>query len=331
MKKKFQVKLVAIVGMTISFLATAQKTVSQDSVYYKTYTHLLMGRIYFTQKYNHLNFPSGDNGTNLKYVANAKLGFGIGATYNNLTLNVAYGFGILNNKQDRGKTKGFDFQLHVFPKTLAIDATVTAYKGGYTLPNGYGAADNSYYYRSDVKMQLFGLSVYQINNAKKFSYRAAMVQNEWQKKSAGSLLYGGNIYYGLLKGDSMLVPPKVQNSFPQAGVSNIHYITVGPGVGYAYTLVAAEHFFIMGSLTGNINLNFTTEQNTAAKNNKTSVEPMAIYKGAVGYNGNMWSVAAIIGGNALLFKGSLSDKAYYQSTGQYKLFIARKILLKKRN
>lgn len=329
MKKLFPFALILITLIAISGIASSQKVTSHDSSFYKTYPNLFMGRVYFTQKYDNLTFRSLDNGSDLKYSTNGKLGFGIGATYKNLTLNIAYGFNFLNNSKDRGKTSGFDFQLHIFPNKWAIDAALTAYKGAYILPKGYGAAnDNSYYYRNDVKMDLFGLSAYRVTNSKRFSYRAAMVQNEWQRKSAGTLLYGGGIYYGLTKGDSSLVPAKIADELPQAGINNIHFITVGPGIGYAYTAVIAQHFFVTASLVGNLNINFTTERNSEASTNKISMEPMGIYKGAIGYNGNVWSVAAIIGGNALLFKGSSSDNAYFQSTGQYKLFIAKKILLK---
>ena len=330
MKRLFAYAFIVVVLNTMPSLASAQKKDSHDSSFYTTYHHLFMGRVYFTQKYDHLTFRSNNNASDLKYASNGKLGFGIGATYNNLTLNVAYGFSFLNNKQDRGKTKGLDFQLHVFPNKWAIDASFTDYKGAYTLPKGYGASNNnSYYYRGDVKMEFFGLSAFRVTNSERFSYRAAMVQNEWQKKSAGTVLYGGGIYYGLSKGDSMLVPSKVSNLFPQAAINNLHFITVRSGFGYAYTAVEAQHFFIMASFVGNLNANFSTEQSGVQSSNKISIEPMAIYKGAIGYNGNVWSLAAIIGGNALLLKGSSTDKAYYQSTGQYKLFVAKKILLKR--
>jgi hypothetical protein len=53
-------------------------------------------------------------------------------------------------------------------------------------------------------------------NPQRFSFNAAMTQNEWQKKSAGSFMIGGLVYYGQIKGDSSLVPKQVENSFPKA-------------------------------------------------------------------------------------------------------------------
>lgn len=327
--KKYYFLIIIICLLLNTYKSEAQKITPHDTGFYTSYQHLFMGRVYFTQKYDHVTFPAFDKSNNLKYASNGKLGFGIGATYNNLTLNVAYGFSFLNNNKDRGKTKGLDFQFHLFPSKWAIDANLTGYKGAYILPQGFGTeSSNGYYYRNDVKMDLFGLSAYRVANSNRFSYRAAMVQNEWQKRSAGSLLYGGGIYYGAVKGDSMLIPSKVANLFPDPLINNLHYITVGPGIGYAYTAVAAQHFFIMGSVIANVDVNFVKEQDATGSNSKIGIAPFAIYKGAIGYNGSVWSVAAIVGGNALLFKGS-ANKDYFQSTGQYKLFIAKKIFLKK--
>ena len=108
--------------------------------------------------------------------------------------------------------------------------------GMYIDPKGYGSADpNYYYFRKDIKERLLGLAAYKVPNKEKFSYRAAIVQNEWQKKSAGSFLYGGEAYYGSIQGDSSLVPAKIQAGFPQAGMTKMRYFSFGPGAGYAYT------------------------------------------------------------------------------------------------
>jgi len=322
MKKKYILFLILpIIAVLQSYVVIAQKDTPHDSTYYKTYPGSLTARVYTTKKYAMIGFPSATDQTSLKYLAHTKYGVGIGATYNNFTVNVAYGIGYLDNKNNNvSKTKGLDFQLHLFPYKWAADAILTSYKGAYT-PDSNNT-DNSH----DVKLGFIGLSLYRVPNADKFSYRAAMVQNEWQKKSAGSLLYGANIYYGKLKSDSSLVLK--DDVSPQAGINNIHFISAGPGIGYAYTLVAAQHFFLTGSLVGNLDVTYTTEQRNGVSNNKTSVDPIAIYKAAAGYNGDSWSVAAILGGNSLLFKGDATNKPYYMSTGQFKIFVAKKIMLR---
>jgi uncharacterized protein DUF4421 len=333
MKKKFLAALIFCLPVLINYSALAQKADTHDSTYYKTFPHSLTPRFYFSQKYADMTFQSADGSKDLQYRANTKLNMGIGATYNNLTLNVAFGFGFLNNNiEEKGKSKSLDLQLHLYPNGWAADLLAMHYKGVYAYPKRYAADNlNTYYYRPDIKLNLFGVTAYRVANAKRFSYRAAMVQNEWQKKSAGSLLYGGGIYYSGFQGDSSIIPSKVSTSFSQAGIDNFHFITIGPGIGYVYTIVAGQHLFLMGSLIANANMYFSTDENNNAKNNKTSFEPAAVYKAAAGYNGNVWDVSVNWAGNAFLVKEAAVSKANFLSTGNFRLIIAKKIMLKKKS
>ena len=344
MEKKYLKVFMFCLPLLIGYSVFAQKKVdTHDTIYYKNYPHSLTLRFYFSQKYAILNFKPLDNSKNLEYRANTKVNMGLGFTYNNFTLNGALGFGFINNKynernqyNESGKTKSLDLQLHLYPNGWAGDLTVTSYKGFYAYPQGYAVDNpNFYYFRPDLKFNLFGLTAYRVSNSKRFSYRAAMVQNEWQKRSAGSLLYGGGIYYSSFKGDSSIVPPKVTSSFAQTGVDNFHFISVGPGIGYAYTAVAAQHFFIMGSLIANANIYFLTDENnnnnSSTKTNKVNFEPVAIVKAAAGYNGNVWDVSINWAGNAFLTKDPLASKTGYLSTGNFRINLAKKIMLKKKS
>ncbi len=314
---------------TAPSMVHAQKDFPHDTAYYETYPDKLTARIYLSQKYVHLHFRPSDGGSQLEYEANPKLNLGVGVTMHNLSLNLFFGPSFLNKNDAKGKTTGIDIQLHVYPKKWAIDLLGVFPKGYHLDPKGYAAASsNSYYYRPDVHLSLLGLSVYRVPNKEKFSYRAAIVQTEWQKKSAGSLLYGGEVYYGTVKGDSAFVPASVQNRFPQSGINNINFFRVGPGIGYAYTLVIATHFFITGSLIGNLDLSFTTEKG-AGKNNAFTVSPSSVYKAALGYNSSSWNVSANLTGNALWIKSASSPKNYYWPSGNYRLVVAKKFALKK--
>lgn len=330
--KKIHFIIFILLLVIINHSAYSQKIDMHDSNYYKTYPRSLTLRFYFSQKYANLIFQSIDNSENLQYRANTKLNMGIGFTYNNLSLNGALGFGFLNNNyNEKGKSKSLDLQLHLYPTGWAGDLSLTSYKGFYIYPKGYAADNaNAYYIRPDIKFNLFGLTAYRVANFKRFSYRAAMIQNEWQKKSAGSLLFGGGIYYSSFKGDSSIVPSTVALSFAQAGVDNTQFVSVGPGIGYAYTLVAGQHFFIMGSLIANGNIYFFTDENSGEKNNKVSFNPVAVFKAAAGYNGNIWDVSVSWAGNEFLIKDPAASKAGYLSTGNFRINLAKKIMLKKK-
>ena len=216
---------------TVSFIlallpdsSSAQKKTSVDNGYYITYPDKLMLRIYLSQKFAPFTISATGNDKDLNYKTNSKLSLGIGATYRSFTLNLSAGFSFLNKDKGQGKTKGLDFQFHLYPHKWAVDLLGTFRKGYYLdTKDNNGLNLVNYYQRPDFKRNVIGLSVFQVPNAGRFSYRAALVQNDWQTKSAGSLLYGGEAYYGSIKGDSSLVPIQVSNNFPQKGVDKINF------------------------------------------------------------------------------------------------------------
>ena len=302
-----------------------------DSTYYEMFPDKLTLRLYVGQKITGFTIPSSGNAEDVQYRANHKVNTGIGVTWHNYSLSAFYGFSFLNkDNKIRGKTKGLDLQFHLYPHKWAVDVLVVMPKGMYLHPKGYAAANSSsYYYRPDVKEKLLGVSAYKVPNKEKFSYRAAIVQNEWQKKSAGSVLYGGEAYFGILEGDSALVPKAIQSGFPQAGITKMKYITIAPGIGYAYTAVLGNHFFIMGSLVGNLDVNITTEETAVAMNKKTSFSPSGVYKAAIGYNSDTWAFNISLTGRESLVKAASSNKDYFLPAGAYRIALSKKIDLKK--
>lgn len=284
-----------------------------------------MLNLYLSQKFAPFTISSG-NEQELNYRTNSKLNLGAGFAINGLGLNVSYGFDFLNKEKGKGKTKGLDFQFHLYPHKWAIDLLGTFRKGYYLKPtnsNGLNLVD--YYLRPDFKRNIVGFSVFRVPNSHKFSYRAALTQIDWQKKSSGSLLFGGEAYYGSIKGDSALVPAKVSNNYDQAGIDKINFFSIGPGLGYAYTLVIGDNFFITGSAIGSIDLNFSGEERAGDKKNKVSLIPGGVYKGAIGYNSSTWSVSANIIGNALYVGSESSSKEYFLPTGNVRFIVAKKL------
>lgn len=330
MKKYLLLTLIAGLGMFHPQRSFAQEPSQHDTGYYERYPGSLVGRIYFVQKYAGLKFPSADGSSDFDYKLNSKTGIGLGATYHYFSLNVAVGLG--SNNSDKGKTKGFGLQLHLFPHKWAADLVTAFNTGCYIDPKGYASPDfTSYYYRPDVKFNFGGLSLYRVPNADKFSYHAALTQNEWQKKSAGSLLFGGQTYFFKMKGDSSLVPKSVQGSFSQSNAKDIHVFGVGPGIGYAYTFVFAKRMFIMGSLVGNVNVNFSGEsgESDGSKVSRTSVNPGAVYKAAAGYNGVSWNISAQWTGLTANFPSASSEDNFYLPAGNFRFIIAKRFMLKK--
>jgi hypothetical protein len=308
---------------------------SQDEAYFVTNPELITTRFYFSQKYTAFTLRAPQGAQDLKYRPNTNLNMGVGASYQNVTLNLAYGFDFLNNEPEKGKTKFLDLQFHSYPKKWTIDFYGQLYKGYYLSPRGF-AANNaaSFYLRPDAGVNLFGLAIYYVFNDKKFSYRAATSQTEWQKKSAGSFLFGGEAHYGVIKADSSLVPGKLDNPYPQTGINNIRFFSFGPGFGYAYTVVMQQHYFVTGSLSINLNLGFSTETDQAHITNNVYATPISTFRFSGGYNSSNWHISATWTGNNLPVQGAASPNNYILQTGTVQLKFGKKIMpgqrLKKR-
>ena len=310
----------------------SQTTNLHDSVYYKTFPNALTVRIYSVKDYADFSFRPISNNTSLKYKSNTTLNLGAGVTYKNLSGNFSSDFGFLNRGiQDRGKTEFLDFQVHFFPQKWTSDILYQHYKGFYLSPQNYaGLVPKGYYYRPDISLNFVAISAYRLQNSRQFSFRSAFNQNEWIRKSSGTFLYGGNVSYeNIASKDSSLIPSKVNDLFPNAGANKFHFISFGPGAGYAQTVVFKNHFYILGSAILNGNLNFCINESDSITNNKTSFEPGIIFKTAAGYGGSVWNVSLSWAGNLLLIQQAGLTKANNFYSGELRLTLARQISLKK--
>lgn len=331
--------LILISALSISMPVAAQrrKPVPFDSSYYQTYPKLITGRVFFSQKYTSLRLRNTDNNRTLHYQPNNALNAGVGVTYGILTLNVGVPLRFVDpDNKDKGKTRSLDLQSHIYARKWVGDLFGQFYKGYYLRPKGKAAApDEAYYTRPDLKVQMIGGALYRLFNSRQFSYRAAFLQNEWQKKSAGSFLLGGEVYYGTIRGDSALVPSEFADVFPQQDVRKARFWEVGPGAGYAYTWVVKSHFFLTGSATVNGDLSFIKEfEEDNTSRTRVTLSPNLIFRAVVGYNSDTWTANISWFGNRVSVGSATDDYRYIVSTGNYRLTVAKRFnpkgLLRKR-
>lgn len=200
----------------------------------------------------------------LYYLPNNKLLMGLGVNHGFLGLNIGINFPFVNQDDDRyGETKYHDFTLRVYSPRLNLTAYLQHYKGFYLRNTAAMIKDwtdgDPYYIRPDIRNFNIGLDFAYIFNSRRFSYRAAVVQTEWQKKSAGSFLLGGNILYNTTRADSSLIPGKIAfpEFFDSLRFDRSDIFTIGPFAGYAYTLVIRRHIFLTGSINGSFNTGYT--------------------------------------------------------------------------
>lgn len=319
MKKLYLLIAVAFAGISPIM---AQESL-HDSSYYQTFPEHLTSRFYFSQKYTALKLMDKESGRDYLFMPNTTLNMGVGATYNNLTLNLAYGFGFLNPEQGKGKTKYLDAQAHLYPQKLVIDLFIQIYNGYYLLPKGLGAGvGENYLTRPDMKVRKIGASVQYVFNHGKFSYRAAFLQNEWQKKSAGTFLLGAEMYGGMAKDEMNLIPDQFMGD-PSRNFKTLSFFELGPNAGYAYTLVIKEHFFITASAAANLGVGYSTHDGESGRHTKWGINPNYFLRAFVGYNSETWSINAnYVHNNVRLIENNGFSSA--MMTGNYRLnFIYR--------
>lgn len=271
----------ALSVMTLTFAETTHA--QTDSAYYTSYPDQVTGRFYFSRKYTALQVNDAGRGIDLDYQPNTTLNAGIGATYRSFTLNLAYGFPFLNRDEGRGKTDYLDLQGHFYGRKSTIDLFGQFYNGFYLSPKGKGRSDGEFYLRPDLQLREFGGSYQYLFNHRRFSYRAAFLQNEWQRKSAGTFLLGGEFFVGRASADSSIYPGLI-SPLGAPTATALRFYEFGPNFGYAYTVVIAKHFFITGSLSLSMDYNFTEYEDGDRSFSEKGLSPNSIFRLFAGYN-----------------------------------------------
>lgn len=257
-----RMKAICWIFLLCPALASAQENrvlrwlhTENDSNYVQDLTKDLTVRLYGSRKYNYFDMHDRSLGEEVLYRPNANNNVGVGFNYKFIGLNLGFNLPFINNDNDRyGKTKYLDLQTHLYTRKIVVDFYGQYYQG-YFNSQTKRFFDNAYsveadHLRPDIINTNIGLHGQYIFNDERFSYRAAFLQNEYQKKSAGSPLIGAEIFAWQMRGDSALVPYQAReegfyNGMAFTRASNISLAVNG---GYAYTLVIAKHWFVTGSL-----------------------------------------------------------------------------------
>jgi hypothetical protein len=146
------------------------------------------------------------------------------------------------------------------------------------------------YVRPDLGVTQLGASGQYVFNHEKFSFKAAFQNTELQKRSAGSWLLGWNMFYGSVTADSSLVPGFLQSETPD--YDRLRFLKAGPVVGYAYTLVMLEKFYLSGAADLAISCGMYSLKLDRAKFEEFYVSVDYGLRFAVGYNTSRLNIGA---------------------------------------
>jgi hypothetical protein len=299
----------------------------RDSAFIDPYTGMVTARAFLSQKYTIFGLQGSQGFRAIQYRPNTDLSIGVGATYRALTLNFGYGFSFLNPDSDKGETRYIDLQTHIYGVKWRFDLFGQLYRGYYMYPRGFASADlDEFYKRPDLRVFEAGGSAFHIYNNKRFSYRAAFLQSEWQKKSAGSFLLGGGATIGNVRADSAFVPASLAASYLQRDIKELRYIELGPGLGYAYTYVWRENWFVTACATLSLDFGFLKEVTAASSKSSLVLSPNFLFRFGLGYNGGDWNANFSWVSNRTALTGQYPKGGYNVNTGNYRFTVAKRFV-----
>lgn len=263
-----------------------------DSGYILDMREYLTVRLFAANKF--AKYTPGDYGYSEKvsYKGNDNYNVGVGFFYRYFGVNIAVKAPFVNNDIDRrGRTKHLDAQAFLYKRNLTADFYYRTHKGYYSkdpLILNSPAESNIFPQRPDLRTWTGGANLQYILNGGRFSYRAAFLQNEQQKKSAGSLIFGVGLHVTGVEADSAIIPGDIAyiGYFDNQSFNKSNVVSVAVNAGYAHTLVFKQHWFATASLVGGAGVNYTTLKTKGTGESEASdgLQLDAIVRMSAGYN-----------------------------------------------
>lgn len=302
-----------------------------DPKFIESYSDSLILKLAVVQKFTRLEIEDTFSKNRLEFSPNKDISVGAGFQYKWLGLTFTYKMPGINNDDEKfGETTQFDLQASLYMRKFVVDFGLHRYKGFYidNPKNLYPDRLNSdpYPQREDLTTTFMGGDLLYIFNNKKFSYRAAFVQNELQKRSAGSFILGA--YFSLLRiqSEGNIISPELEGLFSkEVHFEQANYRNYGISVGYAHTFVIKKKFFF--SISTNIGAAIQDSKiinvDPVLNATKTEFAPKVFSRMSAGYHwGKYFIVTTLQVDNFLLNKTEHIEMAY--SVGNIRFFIGRK-------
>ena len=226
----------------------SQADVSGDSLdqYVEDMTQLFNLRVYTLTKLNTLEIINPPDKIILR--PNGNTNIGIGFNYKRLGLAVAFGRPLSQSSIEKyGLTNRLDMQVSMYGKRIGLDGFMQWYQSYYMAnPSDFVNWDKPEYpQEKDLQVFSIGASGFYLFNSEKFSYRAAYLRNEIQKKSAGSFSAGIFFYHDMVRSENGFVPVEFPDSIhDDFDLKDFDATTLGILIGYQHTIVISKNFFV---------------------------------------------------------------------------------------
>ena len=301
--------------------------VEYDSTYYDKLDDFLTTKVFLASKLSEFSINDNSIGKSLDYDSKAATSVGIGLGYKWIGLSVGFN---INNSSDinSGDSKWFNFQSQLYLRKFTVNIYSTIYKGYYLENSSYmleGGAQGEVYNRADIGNSTFGVSSYYIFNSGRYSNSATFNQNEWQKRTAGSFLAGGNVLYNKISADSSLVPYNIKypTFLDSTHYNKSSYIGIGLSVGYALSYVINGNWFfdanfLVGLSVGNSKIFLEDDSKLSSVERGLNISN----RFGIGYNSKLFYAAINYTNMQASTPLSIADMGYGYKMGTVQLVVA---------
>jgi hypothetical protein len=304
-----------------------------DTAYIADYKQLLTIR-YFLLAQNTRFTLFADLPATLAYKPNQAGRIGLAAFYDWFGLGLSVGNKLFRRDPDiYGSSTSWDFRVNAYGKFLALETYFQYYHGFYLKFRNEQLDD--IFPIPHMKLYSFGLECTYVYNFSRFSIRAPFIQNERQKKSAGSLIVKPSFRYYDLEGDTGIIPREILEIYHvhESNLRRGHFFTFGLAPGYIYTLVFLKNFYVtLGGLLevcwGNYDYETGTIRETA-----TGFSFPASFRAAIGYNSDTWFIgASYISAPFYVMPGEWIQTDFHYKLNQYRFWVGTRFaVFQKRN
>ena len=179
---------------------------------------------------NYIHAKGTVNGVYSKYDLHTKKNTTIGLEVNYCDLAVSL---MLNPAKMRGDYDDYEFNFEYHGNQISFDINYlrsTSLTGDMKLGNIDHLDENG------LRMNVVNVAAYYTFSHRRFSFPAALYQNYYQRRSAGSWLAGASF-----QGGSIKTTDELKERSPQAPEVHLTFANVAIGGGYGYNLVLGQH------------------------------------------------------------------------------------------
>ncbi len=328
--------LTALCGDTAHAQKMKWLNVVRDTNYVSDHSHELTLRAFGLRK--HTSYTLNDRGISqkLEYDPNKNYNLGVGFNYRSIGINVAFNPPLVNNDNDKfGHTRSLDIQPHIYLKNLVVDAYGQFYHGFYMVNSSalQDVPSGGIYLRPDLRIKNIGISAQYVFNGSRFSLRSPFVQNEIQKKSAGSILAGIDIHTIFVRADSSIVPLNIVHPdfFDGSHFNRSNTYSIAVSGGYAYTYVYRKHYFVTAGFNVGLGVNYMTTEDAGAaiRDRAAGLLYNTTIRFATGYNSQQYFIGVYYIGLQTRNATPIAQTQQDVGAGIIRLVFAKRIKLRK--